>query len=112
MSDIDKDYLHRQLVKLGDMIGDGLHHEPDGKWITKEYRRICKALGYIKPTPRKPAVNNSSEINEKMAERLSNVNCKCGSKLKQSRSGSMKAICTSCNAKYTLLKRVKVKSGG
>ncbi len=27
----DKADLHRQLVRLGDMMGDGLHHEPDGK---------------------------------------------------------------------------------
>ena len=37
-------YLYRQLVKLGDMMGDGLHHEPDGKWIEKEYNKICKVL--------------------------------------------------------------------
>lgn len=27
----DKDFLYRQLINLGDMMGDGLHHEPGGK---------------------------------------------------------------------------------
>ena len=26
-----KTELHQQLIRLGDMIGDGLHLEPDGK---------------------------------------------------------------------------------
>lgn len=52
MSDMDKEYLHRQLVKLGDMIGDGLHDEPDGKWITKEYRHLQSAWLY-KANPKK-----------------------------------------------------------
>lgn len=29
-----KDRLHKDLIKLGDMIGEGLHLEPDGKWIS------------------------------------------------------------------------------
>ena len=33
------------LIQLGDMMGDGLHHEPDGYWIPKEYKRILRALG-------------------------------------------------------------------
>lgn len=40
----DNDHLHRQLIKLGDMMGDGLHYESDGKWIEKEYTKICKIL--------------------------------------------------------------------
>lgn len=48
----DNDFLLNQLVKLGDMMGDGLHHEPDGKWIEKEYRKIAKQLGIIKQKPK------------------------------------------------------------
>ena len=43
--------LHQQLIRLGDMIGDGLHLEPDGKWIEKEYRSVAIALG-LKPLPK------------------------------------------------------------
>jgi len=34
--------LQRQLIKLGDMMGDGLHHE--SPWIAKEYRKVAKRL--------------------------------------------------------------------
>ncbi|NRB79176.1 MAG: hypothetical protein HRU38_10975 [Saccharospirillaceae bacterium] len=99
----DKDRLHGQLIKLGDMMGDGLHHEPDGKWIAKEYRQISKALGLIPP---KKSTNNSAQINERMAERIKQVDCpNCQQELKQTRSGSMKAKCISCGSKYSLLKR-------
>lgn len=42
MGEATKAHLHRQLVKLGDMMGDGLHLEPDGKWISKEYKQGAK----------------------------------------------------------------------
>lgn len=100
LSDEAKDRLHRDLVKLGDMMGDGLHLEPDGKWISTEYRRICRALGYTAPRR-----NRTDAINERMAERVKEVNCQlCQGELKQSRSGSMKAICKRCGTKWRLLK--------
>lgn len=34
----DNKKLHEQLIKLGDMMGDGLHHEDGGKWIEREYK--------------------------------------------------------------------------
>jgi len=99
----DRECLSRQFIRLGDMMGDGLHLESDGKWISKEYRRVAKALGYIMPG--KKRANNSGAINEKMDERVKQVACrKCGGTLKQSRSGSMQAKCTSCQAKFQLLK--------
>lgn len=94
--------LHQQLIRLGDMMGDGLHHEPDGKWITREYRRVAKALGLIPKTPRK---NRSAAINERMVQRVNEVPCgKCNGKLTQVRSGSKRAICESCGSKWALLK--------
>ena len=33
-----------QFCRLGEMMGDGLHHEPDRKWISKEYRRLSRIL--------------------------------------------------------------------
>lgn len=98
-----KAHLHNQLVKLGDMMGDGLHQEPDGKWIEKEYRQVLKALGKL---PKQKRTNNSAQINERMIERLKEVNCpNCQGELKQTRSGSMKAKCVGCGNKYGLLKR-------
>lgn len=40
----DNERLHNQLIRLGDMLGDGLHHESDGAWIPGGYRRVSKAL--------------------------------------------------------------------
>lgn len=100
MSDDGKQILMQQLIKLGDMMGDGLHHEPDGKWISKEYTRILKELGML---PKRKRVN-SDKINEAMQRRVSDVNCgKCGGKLTQTRSGSKRAICPAGH-KWQLLK--------
>lgn len=101
----DKDYLHRQLIKLGDMMGDGLHLEPGGKWISQEYRRVAKALGY-NVTPNKRS--NVEGINRAMKEALKTAKCKCGGNLKQTRSGSYRARCVNegCDKKYQF-KRVK-----
>ncbi|MBI9112424.1 hypothetical protein [Maridesulfovibrio ferrireducens] len=93
-------HLHRQLIKLGDMMGDGLHHEPGGKWIEREYRKILKALGILPKTKRR---NNSKKINELMVERTAAVKCQCGGELKQTRSGSMIGACAECGNKYKLL---------
>ena len=103
----DKDFLHRQLIKLGDMMGDGLHHEPDGKWISKEYKRILKALG-IGPKRK----NHSEAINKTMIERVKTVKCRnCQGKLYQTRSGSMRAQCIDCGARFQLLQRKTSKKG-
>lgn len=101
----DNDFLYRQLIKLGDMMGDGLHHEPDGKWIPKEYKKILKALGML---PKKK--RNVSGINEAMEKKLSGINClNCDGELKQTKSGSMRAICSNCGNKYQVLKKGKCK---
>lgn len=94
--------LHRQLVKLGDMMGDGLHEEPGGNWITRDYRRVAKALGY--PVGQQRRANNSQAINEGMAVRVKEFKCHCGGEVKQTRSGSKRARCTSCQALWKLLK--------
>lgn len=106
----DKQFLHRQLVKLGDMMGDGLHYESDGKWITKEYRRVARALGYDMPAKKNKPHNGEMtiEINARMAARITEVSCKaCGGELKQVRSGSMRASCKKCGAKFQLMKKVR-----
>lgn len=95
LTDETKKHLHNQLVKLGDMMGDGLHHDADGRWIAKEYARVAKALGY--GPPRK---NNTEAINKAMAAALEKAKCQCGASLKQSRSGSMRADCTVCPKRY------------
>lgn len=84
-----------QLVKLGDMMGDGLHLESGGRWISKEYAKVTRALGYAPPR-----ACNTEAINKAMAEALEKSSCQCGSTLKQSRSGSFRAACTACGKRY------------
>jgi len=99
-----KKHLHNQLIKLGDMMGDGLHHEPDGKWIPKEYKKILKALG-IYGIKRE---NNSENINKLMNDRIKTITCqKCSGLLYQTRSGSMIGKCVNCGARFKLLIRKK-----
>ncbi len=97
---MDKEYHHRQLVRLGDMMGDGLHLEPDGKWIVREYKTHMKSLGLL---PKRK--NNTPMINELMASRVSDVVCgNCSGELKQNRSGSKRATCLECKSQWKLLK--------
>jgi hypothetical protein len=98
LSEGAKKRLHDQLIKLGDMMGDGLHHESDGKWISREYTKTLRALGMM---PKK----NNDVLNKRMSERTESVSCgKCQGQLKQTRSGSKRAICDGCGAKWQLLK--------
>lgn len=100
MSVTNNDHLHRQLIRLGDMIGDGLADEPGGSWIKREYAQTMRALG-IAP----PRRNRSAQIDERMRQRVAEVKCgACGGELKQTRSGSTRARCAACGALFGLLK--------
>lgn len=100
MTETDRDFLYRQLDGLGQMLADGLGDEPDGKWIGREYRNICRQLGIIK---RKPRTNRTESINKFMAQRVKDEHCNiCKGVLKQTRSGSFIAACTSCGRKWRL----------
>ena len=98
-----EDVLYDRLIRLGDMMGDGLHHEPDGKWISREYGQIVRTLGIVPPKDRGPSI---TKIDERMKDRVAAVTCgKCGGgRLVQTRSGSRRAQCTKCGAKWQLLK--------
>jgi len=99
--------LYNQFVRLGDMMGDGLHLEPGGRWISRDYRKVAKALGLLKETPMQKAAKSQRRdaIDERMIQRVKEVPCqKCGGELKQTRKGSKRAKCTKCPAKFQLLK--------
>lgn len=100
-----KAHLGAQLVKLGDMMGDGLHHEPGGKWIERDYKKVAKALGYLPAQPRR---NHGPENDAFMVKALEASKCpRCGGQLAQSRAGSLTAVCRGCGAKRRLGKRVQ-----
>ena len=106
------DFLWSQLCRLGEMIGEGLADESDGAWIRKEYRQKAIALGIAKPSDfRKQRKSHNKQINDFMAERLKNAVCKkCGGKLKQTRSGSLRGKCEKCNLIYVLGKTKRTKT--
>ncbi|MDH6308024.1 hypothetical protein M2451_002543 [Dysgonomonas sp. PFB1-18] len=96
----DRDFLHDQLIKLGDMMGDGLHHEPGGRWISREYNKICRIL-YPDMMPKK----DFTKRNKAVEKWCSLHQCsQCNGKLRQTRSGSMRVICLDCGTKYQLSK--------
>ncbi len=84
-------------------MGDGLHHEPNGKWIEREYKKTLKLLG-IKSTNN---TRNTENIDSFMVERCNKEKCKCGGALKQVRRGSFIAKCSICGEKYRLGQRKK-----
>lgn len=92
------------LVKLGDMIGDGLADEPDGRWIKAEYRKTLKALGMAAPR-----ANNSAEIDDGVKKYLETNRCpRCQGELKQTRAGALRLTCQACSM-VVQLKRAKKK---
>lgn len=96
MDEQTKKKLHADLVRLGDMMGDGMHHEPGGKWIEQSYKRVAKALGY---GPKRR--NNGPAIDKAMGEFLAKTPCpSCGGRLEQKRAGSRRAKCSQCQKEF------------
>jgi DNA-directed RNA polymerase subunit RPC12/RpoP len=99
MAERENEFEWRQFCKLGEMMGDGLHHEPDGKWIAKEYRRLGRILMPEAYEQERKAKNEAR--NNAVQKRLKEDKCsECGSEMKQTRSGSYVVKCTKCGAKF------------
>ena len=98
------DFEWQQFCRLGEMIGDGLHHEDP--WISKEHKRLAKIL--LPETPeekefkREQRKKRNESIDKQVVEKLLQDRCTCGSELRQTRSGSKKVICISetCGKRY------------
>lgn len=105
----NNDFEWNQFIKLGDMMGNGLHLEPGGKWITKEYNKLAKILiPDLAVTSKKVKQETNLRLNESIQKRLEEVKCpECNSELKQTRSGSKKVKCTGCDFKGTFKAKKK-----
>ena len=98
----DNQLFWSQFIKLGDMMGDGLHYEEGGGWIKRDYARLAKILiPEIKDQYKKERQDKNKRIDEAIARFLPNKTCECGAQLKQKRSGSMELLCTACPLTYT-----------
>jgi hypothetical protein len=64
----EKERLHKDLIKLGDMMADGLHYEDPS--IAREYRKIAKQL-YPEMYPTKKRKPSKSII-------MTLKKCNCG----------------------------------
>lgn len=101
MVERDNSFEWNQFIKLGDMMGDGLHHEPDGKWISKEYNRLAKILiPEIKEIATAKRKIKADRVDGQITKLITLNKCSCGGELKQSRKGSIVLYCTECNNRY------------
>lgn len=107
LSEAARDRLSNQLIKLGDMMGDGLHHEEP--WIAREYRQTLKAL-YPDIFKRQRA-ERAAMINRNMAALLAEKKCPCGGTLKQTRAGTRACACTACGRKFKAIAARKNRKG-
>ena len=100
-----------QFIRLGEMMGDGLHHEPDGKWISREYGRLAKILiPEIKEAQKERRKLKALRTDEQMKNLLAEKKCTqpgCGGSLKQKRAGTKIVYCENCNARYKARTRKK-----
>lgn len=97
----DNAHLWNQFCKLGEMMGDGLHHEPDGRWIAKEYRQLAKIL--IPEMKEENSIRRkikNAATDTQIAKLLEDRKCSCGGELKQKRSGAKVVYCQVCNCRY------------
>ena len=101
--------LWDQFVKLGDMMGDGLHHEPDGKWIGREYKRLSKILvPEIKEAETENRKIKNKAVDGQIKKLLEAIKSKCcTADLKHSRSGSLIVYCSICNKRFKAVKSKK-----
>lgn len=101
----ERDRLHNQLIKLGDMMGGGLHHEADGRWISREYKKISKALmpEFFADQRKKKRASVDTQISKLVAEK----NCPCGGQLRQTRKGCKTLECQSCHKRYVATSKKK-----
>lgn len=108
MSGKDNEVEWNQFCKLGEMMGDGLHNEPDGKWITKDYNRLAKILiPELKEESKERRRLKAISIDSQMVKLIEKIKCSCGGNLKQARSGSKVAYCQNedCKKRYKANKK-------
>lgn len=96
MKDHD-DYLALQLYGLECRLQRGEHLQEGGQQLVREYRKLKAAQGKGLRKPKK----DHSAVDRAMAEQLAACACgACGGPLKQSRAGSLRAVCQACGERW------------
>ena len=107
----ENEFEWNQFCRLGEMIGDGLHNEPDGKWISKEYRRLMLLLNPdIKESLAKQKKEKNERLDNQILKLIATGKCThndCGGQLYQSRSGSKIMYCSKCQSRYKAISSKK-----
>lgn len=100
------DFVWEQFCRLGEMIGDGLHHEPDGKWITRDYNRLAKILvPGIKEALQAKRKLKADHVTKQISELIKVKKCSCGGELIQKRKGTKVVYCKDCNSRYKAISK-------
>lgn len=95
----DDSHLWNQFIRLGEMIGDGLHHEEP--WISREYKKLMLILNPdIRESLKLKKVERNKSVDTSIQKLVESKNCSCGGKLIQSRSGSLILNCSVCKTRY------------
>jgi hypothetical protein len=104
----ENEFEWNQFCRLGEMMGDGLHREPGGSWISRDYARLSKILiPEIKEASKVTRKLKADAVDRNIAKLLENRNCNCGGKLIQKRKGTKVVYCQICNARYIAHNRKK-----
>jgi ribosomal protein L37AE/L43A len=103
----DNELEWNQFIQLGEMIGDGLHHEPDGKWITRDYKRLAKILiPEIKEAEKERRKARANNRSEQISKLIIDKKCtNCGGDLVQKRKGTLIVYCDKCNSRFKAVTR-------
>lgn len=99
------DFLYRQLDKCGQILAEW-DEDKRPTYYEREYRKIMHQLAKLEPENWDYPYfkRDYTSRNENVAVWCKTHKCsKCGGELKQSRSGSLRVVCQSCNSKFQLI---------
>ena len=101
--------LYHQLDVCGQILAEWDEEKPP-TYYRREYRKILNAIRRLEPENWDyPCFKKDyTERNKKVEEFCKEHKCpKCGGSVKQTRSGSLRVICTQCNSKFQLKTKKK-----
>lgn len=96
-------FLYRQLDTCGQILAEWDDDKPP-TYYNREYKRIMKRLEKLEPDKWDfPCFQKRdyTKRNENIEKFCSEHQCpKCGGKIKQTRSGSLRVVCVECGTKF------------